>query len=97
MNYYNDLGTNQAAVYTFGPADVVQTVTNFIGYRIFGMEILSNTKNSRPRFISTLFVGNALKSITDFCNIKLLFDKGLGSYVDKLKHEIQLNIDEQMK
>lgn len=30
MNYYNDLGTNQAAVYTFGPADVVQTVTNFI-------------------------------------------------------------------
>lgn len=81
MNYYNDLGTNQAAVYTFGPADVVQTVTNFIGSRI----------------ISTLFVGNALKSITDFCNIKLLFDKGLGSYVDKLKHEIQLNIDEQMK
>ncbi|MGJ3847290.1 hypothetical protein ACLOCM_06455 [Levilactobacillus brevis] len=46
MNYYNDLGTNQAAVYTFGPADVVQTVTNFIGSRIFGMEILSNTKNS---------------------------------------------------
>lgn len=30
MNYYNDSGTNQAAVYTFSPADVAQTVTNFI-------------------------------------------------------------------
>lgn len=56
MNYYNDLGTNQAAVYTFGPADVVQTVTNFIGSRIFGMEILSNTKNSRPDKISDFLI-----------------------------------------
>jgi hypothetical protein len=30
VNYYNDLGTNQAAAYTFGPADIVQTITNFI-------------------------------------------------------------------
>lgn len=61
------------------------------------MAPISNLDDNIPIFISALFVGNALKPITDFCNIKSLFDKGLGSYVDKLKHEIQLNIDEQMK
>ncbi|QEU47949.1 hypothetical protein FMM01_11885 [Schleiferilactobacillus harbinensis] len=30
MNYYKDLGTNQAAMNTFGPADVVQTVNKII-------------------------------------------------------------------
>lgn len=66
-------------------------------YDVSSMAPISNLDDNIPIFISALFVGNALKSITDFCNIKSLFDKGLGSYVDKLTHEIQLNIDEQMK
>ncbi|OHY56122.1 hypothetical protein [Lacticaseibacillus paracasei] len=51
MNYYNDLGTNQAAVYTFGPADVLQTVTNFVGSRIFGVGKYFHSKSTRPFLI----------------------------------------------
>ncbi|MDP0529279.1 hypothetical protein [Lacticaseibacillus paracasei] len=66
-------------------------------YDVSSMAPKSNPDDDIPIYISAIFVGNALKSITDFCNIKSLFDKDLGSYVDKLRHEIQLNIDEQMK
>lgn len=66
-------------------------------YDVSSMAPRSNPDDDIPIYISAIFVGNALKSITDFCNIKSLFDKDLGSYVDKLRHEIQLNIDEQMK
>ena len=59
-------------------------------YDVSNMAPKNNPDDNIPIFISTLFVGNALKSITDFCNIKSLFDKNLGRYVDKLKHEIQI-------
>lgn len=59
-------------------------------YDVSNMAPKNNPDDNIPIFISTLFVGNALKSITDFCNIKSLFDKNLGMYVDKLKHEIQI-------
>lgn len=59
-------------------------------YDVSNMAPKNNPDDNIPIFISTLFVGNALKSITDFCNIKSLFDKNLGRYVDNLKHEIQI-------
>lgn len=66
-------------------------------YDVLTLAAKSNPDDNIPTFISTLFVGNALKAITNFCNVKSLFDKDLGKYVDNFKHDIQTEIDKQMK
>ncbi|AJO73502.1 hypothetical protein SH83_03735 [Lactiplantibacillus plantarum] len=52
----------------------------------------SNPDDNIPIFIGAIFIGNALKNITNFCNIKSVFDKDLGRYVDSLKHRIQIEL-----
>lgn len=66
-------------------------------YDVLTMVTKSNQDDNIPIFLGAIFVGKALKAITNFCNVKSLFDKDLGRYVDNLKNEIQNEIDNQMK
>ncbi|WP_093624058.1 DUF5677 domain-containing protein [Limosilactobacillus gorillae] len=52
----------------------------------------SNQDDDIPVFLGAIFVRNALKEITNFCNKKSLFDENLGKCVDNLKYGIQNEI-----